>query len=106
MVSKLSELKTHKVMDTGLPVLLLGGGGYHPANAARLWTVLTAAVLDRTQDLDLDIPDCDPFFTRYGPDFQVTVSRSCARNKNDPLKVQKMVEQIKKRIGEMAVVTE
>jgi len=37
-----------------LPILLLGGGGYHPPSAAKHFTLLTALVLG--QELDADIP--------------------------------------------------
>jgi len=33
-----------EIASSGLPLLLLGGGGYVPQNAARLWTQLTALV--------------------------------------------------------------
>jgi hypothetical protein len=36
------------------PVLLLGGGGYHPASTAKHFALLTASVLKKT--LDDDIP--------------------------------------------------
>lgn len=37
------------------PTMLLGGGGYNIANAARLWTSVTAQVLNRK--ISNDIPD-------------------------------------------------
>jgi acetoin utilization deacetylase AcuC-like enzyme len=35
-----------------IPVLLLGGGGYHTTNAARAWAYFTSIALGRTLDLD------------------------------------------------------
>jgi hypothetical protein len=35
------------VKNFGLPLLLLGGGGYKPPNAARTWTRVTAKILDK-----------------------------------------------------------
>ncbi|XP_018025313.1 histone deacetylase 8-like [Hyalella azteca] len=61
------------------PTMLLGGGGYEPANAARLWTSLTASVLGTS--LDLEIPEhC--FFERYGPSFDLAVTPSNRRDQN------------------------
>lgn len=43
------------ILSKSLPTLLLGGGGYNVANAARLWTRLTADAVNR--ELGNDIPD-------------------------------------------------
>jgi len=92
-----------EVLTTNVPLLLLGGGGYVPANAARLWTVLTSTSLQKYNPhyLDPDIPDEDPFFSKYGPDFQLTLSPGCCRNKNDPVKVNEMTDHLKERIGNL-----
>jgi acetoin utilization deacetylase AcuC-like enzyme len=38
----------------GIPMLLLGGGGYNPVSTAKHFTLLTACILDQT--LDEEIP--------------------------------------------------
>ena len=45
------------VLSWRLPVLLLGGGGYHFPNTARLWTHLTSLAVATT--LSSEIPDHD-----------------------------------------------
>jgi len=77
---------------TGLPLLVLGGGGYHAPNTARAWTVLTAGLLG--VGLDEDIPDCDPHFTEYGPDFTLSVTPGLARNQNTEKELQEKIDAI------------
>ena len=76
-----------EVQRSGLPLLLLGGGGYHPANAARLWTLVTAAVLGKK--LAEDIPDTDPHFSFYGPDFTLCLEPGSRKNRNTKDEVNK-----------------
>ena len=85
-----------RVVSYNLPTLILGGGGYNPANTARLWTQITATVLGA--ELDDDIPDEDHFFTKYGPDFQLTISPGCVRNKNKQEDVDKLLETLNRNI--------
>lgn len=43
---------------SNIPVLMLGGGGYHSTNAARAWAYLTSIALNRPLDLSKDtVPD-------------------------------------------------
>ena len=67
------------------PTLLLGGGGYHPANVARCWALLTATVLRRQLPSDIpdhqvrvghDIPDHQVRVGHTGPDHQVRVGHT------------------------------
>lgn len=43
------------IMSTHLPLLVLGGGGYHKANAARCFTSILAGILN--VKLSTDIPE-------------------------------------------------
>eukprot|EP00743_Colponemidia_sp_Colp-15_P002208 GILK01002394.1.p1 GENE.GILK01002394.1~~GILK01002394.1.p1 ORF type:complete len:431 (-),score=36.89 GILK01002394.1:260-1552(-) len=52
----------------GLPMLLLGGGGYTIRNVARCWTYETAVVLD--QEISDDLPYND-FYEYFGPDYKL-----------------------------------
>jgi len=52
--------------------LLLGGGGYHNANAARGWTYLTSIALKNPLSLDVEIPD-HVGFPSYAPSFILDV---------------------------------
>ena len=85
-----------RVMSYQLPTLILGGGGYNPANTARLWTQITATILGA--DLDDDIPDEDHFFTKYGPDFQLSITPGCVRNKNKQEDVDQLIETLNRNI--------
>jgi len=61
-----------QVVALGLPVLLLGGGGYNIPNTVRCWTKIMADLVD--VPLCDDVPDEDPFFLSYGPDFTLSIS--------------------------------
>ena len=56
-----------------LPMLVLGGGGYHHANTARCWTSITATLVDQVLD-DL-IPEHE-YWPLYAPDYTMTISPS------------------------------
>lgn len=60
-----------KVLGYNIPVVLLGGGGYNVVNVAKCWTSHTALVLN--QDIDLNIPSKDAFFSNYGTNTQLYV---------------------------------
>ncbi|KAL0818262.1 hypothetical protein ABMA28_008755 [Loxostege sticticalis] len=67
------------VLDKRKPTLLLGGGGYNNANAARLWTSITALVAGET--LDENIPE-HSHWTKYGPDYMLPVEPTLTRDTN------------------------
>ncbi len=52
VIEKLREMSS-KICKLGW--LAVGGGGYHPVNVARLWTLFLAVILD--EDIPLGIPD-------------------------------------------------
>lgn len=53
------------VLDWHLPTLLLGGGGYVPANAARAWALCTMRALGLVAADNAQIPPDTAFFERY-----------------------------------------
>ncbi|SCW01077.1 LAFE_0D04566g1_1 [Lachancea fermentati] len=57
------------VKSFGLPMLVLGGGGYTPRNVSRVWTYETG-VLNGVL-LPKDIPENIPFRDWFGPDFSL-----------------------------------
>nr|AIG55966.1 secreted protein [Achlya hypogyna] len=64
------------------PLLLLGGGGYNAADAARTFAHLTATILGVDESYTSAIPEHD-FYDRYGPHFTMKTTASVARrNKN------------------------
>ncbi|GAA5821558.1 hypothetical protein JCM3770_006823 [Rhodotorula araucariae] len=64
-----------RVLGWQLRTLLLGGGGYHSANAARAWAYLTSVALARPLALDTPIPPDLPssMYARFGPDWTLDV---------------------------------
>lgn len=54
------------VKDYGLPLLVLGGGGYTKRNVARCWTSETAVILD--EEISNEIP-YNEYLEYFGPDF-------------------------------------
>lgn len=57
---------------TGLPLMLLGGGGYTIKNVARVWTYETACALNADQDLDRNLP-YNHYFEWFGPEYRLLV---------------------------------
>lgn len=43
------------IRDSGLPTIILGGGGYTVRNVARCWTYETSLVVD--EPLNVELPD-------------------------------------------------
>jgi histone deacetylase 1/2 len=66
-------------MKYGLPVLVLGGGGYTIRNVARCWAHETAVVLKT--ELSDDLPFND-YLEYYGPDYKLHVPTSNMENLN------------------------
>ena len=52
------------VKKSGLPLLVLGGGGYTPRNVAKAWAYETSVCLGA--DLDPDLPSHTPFLAHMG----------------------------------------
>lgn len=80
------------VLQWQLATLVLGGGGYNLANTARCWTYLTGVILGRT--LSSEIPDHE-FFTEYGPDYVLEITPSCRPDRNEPQRIQEILNLIK-----------
>ncbi|KAM4886392.1 histone deacetylase 8 isoform 1-T1 [Sylvia borin] len=80
------------VLQWQLATLVLGGGGYNLANTARCWAYLTGVILGRT--LSSEIPDHE-FFTEYGPDYVLEITPSCRPDRNEPQRIQEILNSIK-----------
>ena len=85
------------ILSHNLPVLILGGGGYNHINTAKCWTAITAAVVGET--LDDDIPEDEEYFEDYGPDFQLTISPGCVRNRNTEVQIDNLISYVKDNIS-------
>jgi histone deacetylase 1/2 len=67
------------VKSYGVPLLVLGGGGYTIRNVARCWTFETAVLLGK--DVKDDLPYND-YFEYYGPEFSLHIPPSNMENQN------------------------
>ncbi|RKO89597.1 hypothetical protein BDK51DRAFT_17899, partial [Blyttiomyces helicus] len=63
----------------GVPLLLLGGGGYTIRNVARAWTYETAVAVGETLPEELPFND---YFQYYGPDYRLDVPGNNMENQN------------------------
>lgn len=57
------------VKSLGIPMLVLGGGGYTLRNVARCWTNETAILLDKQDEISNEIPDSSEYLEFFGPEF-------------------------------------
>ena len=71
-----------RMMDYGVPLMLLGGGGYTVHNVARLWAYETGLAVG--EELDGYIPKSDRFYEAYQPDSKLHFSIKPVKNKNTP----------------------
>ena len=65
----------------GVPMLVLGGGGYTIRNVARCWTYETGVLLD--MELDDRLP-YNEYLEYYGPDYRLHIEPSNMDNLNTP----------------------
>ena len=72
------------VKSWGLPLLVLGGGGYTIKNVARCWAYETAVCLGVEANMDNKIPQND-YYEYYGPDYNLHFQeRADEKNQNTP----------------------
>uniref|UniRef100_A0A1I8AFR0 Histone deacetylase n=1 Tax=Steinernema glaseri TaxID=37863 RepID=A0A1I8AFR0_9BILA len=57
------------VKSLGIPLLVLGGGGYTLRNVARCWTYETAILTGQDQVISNDIPDSTEYLEYFAPEF-------------------------------------
>jgi len=65
----------------GVPMLVIGGGGYTLRNVPRCWAYETAVLLDTEVKDTLPYND---YFEYYGPDYRLHIPTSNMENHNDP----------------------
>ncbi|TPP60200.1 Histone deacetylase [Fasciola gigantica] len=58
------------VKELGLPLLVLGGGGYTVRNVARCWAYETAVLLDQESSISVDLP-YTPYISFFYPDYKL-----------------------------------
>jgi histone deacetylase 1/2 len=69
------------VKSFGIPLLVVGGGGYTVRNVARCWAYETAVLLD--EEVEDSLPYND-YIAYYGPDYRLHLDPSVMENQNTP----------------------
>eukprot|EP00111_Clytia_hemisphaerica_P021601 TCONS_00063523-protein len=92
-----------KIQAIGLPLLVLGGGGYHLPNTARCWLKLIASLLD--VDVDDNIPEHE-HLEKYGPDFSLEISPSNRKDENTIEYLNSMLEDVLENLSFSSADTE
>ncbi len=72
-------------------MLVLGGGGYNQANTARIWTAVTAALLDHP--ISSDVPESCQHFSHFGPNFSLVIEPSLQPDNNNLQTWRKTIDQ-------------
>jgi histone deacetylase HOS2 len=81
----------------GLPLLVLGGGGYTPRNVSRLWTYETAICVGA--EIEDDLPARTPYREYFGPDYKLHPPLS-KEGKYENKNTRKYLESMKVKIME------
>ncbi|ORX92953.1 hypothetical protein K493DRAFT_285250 [Basidiobolus meristosporus CBS 931.73] len=82
-----------RLLSYNKPTLILGGGGYNSPNVARCDTFITAVALGMSKSIHNEIPE-NPYFTKYGPDFELILEPGNRADLNDNSYVQSLLDQI------------
>lgn len=85
----------------GLPLLVVGGGGYTPRNVSRLWAYETAICLDAAENINSRLPDGVPFRKHFAPDYSLFPRLSELRrleNKNSRAYLDSLVEGVMEQL--------
>ncbi|KAF7326701.1 Histone deacetylase RPD3 [Mycena sanguinolenta] len=83
---------------TGLPLILLGGGGYTVKNVARCWAYETACALGVEKGIDVNLPWSE-YFHWFGPRYRLEVMPS---NMEDLNLRDGMLDRVRERAGAAA----
>ncbi|KAI9801933.1 MAG: histone deacetylase [Piccolia ochrophora] len=79
------------VKGFGLPVLVLGGGGYTMRNVSRTWAYETGALVGDNMDTKLPYND---YYEYFGPDYELDVRPSNMDNMNTKEYLEKIKTQV------------
>lgn len=83
----------------GIPLMVLGGGGYTPRNVSRLWAYETAVCLDT--EVKSQLPDNIPFYRHFGPDYSLFPDLSnvhSVANQNTPAYLESVFTQVMEQL--------
>ena len=89
-------------MTSNLNVSYSGGGGYHPTNYARAWTLITATALGLAHIRD-EIPD-HQFFPLYRPLFRLhSLADRVVIDRNHEAHISHLIERLRPILYELRV---
>ncbi|XP_064112963.1 histone deacetylase 8-like [Macrobrachium nipponense] len=88
------------VLNLSKPTLFLGGGGYNKINAAKLWTLVTASILNIP--LSPEIPE-HQYFPHYGPSFELEVTAGLRKSENTEKSLDDTIRSVQYNIEHLAV---
>ena len=71
------------LLQLNKPTLLLGGGGYHGPNTARVWSLLTAVALERDLPPTTPVPNQLKSWPSFGPTYTLDVPSGEMSDRND-----------------------
>lgn len=83
------------VKSFGIPLMVLGGGGYTPRNVSRLWAYETSVCLN--VDLDSKLPSQLPYIKYFAPDYNLHPNLS---GKLDNKNTRKHLDEVRIRVME------
>lgn len=87
------------IQSFGLPMLVLGGGGYRISNVSRCWAYETGVILDR--EMEDQLPP-HAYTNNYGPDFRLHIPvRTGKENLNSPDQLAKLRDELLQNISRM-----
>lgn len=78
------------------PLLVLGGGGYNHANAARAWTCMMSVLTGTELSIDTLVPDCVVRWHSYGPHFSLEFDVGSRLDENCPEDIDALFREYKK----------
>ena len=87
-------------MNYGVPILLLGGGGYTIRNVARCWCYETAVVLNKDKEISNQLPYSD-YFEYYSPDYRLHIDTNNMDNLNDKQYIHKITTHLLETLREL-----
>jgi acetoin utilization deacetylase AcuC-like enzyme len=82
----------NEIIETKIPAIFLGGGGYDFANTSRLWCSITGLLTK--QHLNQDIPEHD-YYLKYSNNYEINIQKGNVKNKNTIEEVNQIIDTIK-----------
>lgn len=86
------------VKKFGVPLLVLGGGGYTIRNVARCWAYETGCLLG--EELDNVLPDTK-YYEYYGPTYQLQITPSNMENQNTSEMIDKIISKTLENLSQI-----